>query len=107
MTVQRLLSLGIPGRNIALVKPPGNVTSLAVCDDGCEGDPFNEPAVTDAVMTNLRNAGVEILIDYVLVNWNSESTADGEFSSDLDFCIHYFDRSRGKLPGSWNIMTSD
>ena len=78
MTIQRLMSCGIPGERLVIVKPPSHTTSLAVCDDGCEGDPFNEPVVAEEIMQCLKNAGVKVLSDHVLANWNLEQTESGK-----------------------------
>ena len=76
--VQKLLSLGIPGKRLALVKPPSYTASLSVCDDGCEGDPFNEPVVSEAVTRGLAQNHVTVFNDHVLASWELENVEKGE-----------------------------
>lgn len=77
-TVQQLLSLGVPGERLIFVKPPSYTTSLSVCDDGCEGDPFNEPIINETVTKILSDNHVTVYEDHVLASWHLENADKGE-----------------------------
>jgi len=75
--IEQLLSRGVPGSRLVLVRPPAHNSPVSVCDDGC-GDPFNEPVIMEAVMKSLNDAGVRVLSDHVLASWQVEPTDTGE-----------------------------
>ena len=77
IVIQRLLAANVPGERLILVKPPSHISSLSICDDGCEGDPFNEPVVSDAIVSCLKKAGVQIFNDHVLAKWTLAHTETG------------------------------
>ncbi|XP_076819152.1 cilia- and flagella-associated protein 61-like isoform X1 [Clavelina lepadiformis] len=77
VTVQDLLSSGVQGSRIVLARPPTHNSNGALCDDGCNGDPFNEPIISDAVAAGLTAAGVRVLDDHVLARWDVEPTNTG------------------------------
>nr|XP_002126453.1 cilia- and flagella-associated protein 61 [Ciona intestinalis] len=76
-TVQCLMSHGIPGPRIALVRPPTQNTTVSVSDDITNGDPFNEPVVSKMVQDGLETAGVRVFDDHVLADWCQEENNSG------------------------------
>ena len=81
--IHTLSSCGVPGTQIALALPPLVPTSVSASPPTTDDDPMNEPAISAAVLSTIKELGVMILPDHVLAQWDTVPSAGGGFRNRI------------------------